>query len=231
MPVSYACSNSGRLRTRDPRFSPHAFIGANRPCARESPFVGDSQPLAALRTSTRQNDAAVLRRHTDTKPMRLCTAPGVGLICTFTLHGGLEPSRSARCRIQSHSTCSWTSPAARRNRNDTRSNFPVSNHHHPVRYLGIVVRAVVLQSPLPPSAGQLPRANWVSSPRFPQLWKTLLKSLFRGPVQPVVSLFLTPPQRSPTADSAADVIPSHSFAFSAKTSESSKYSGVFQYGR
>jgi hypothetical protein len=50
------------------------------------PLVGNRQTLPPLRTTALQDDASVLRRHTNSEPMRLLPAAPIRLVRSFSLH-------------------------------------------------------------------------------------------------------------------------------------------------
>ena len=97
-PCSYARSNSGRFRTRSCR--ERRSVTGRCLCL---PLVRDSQTFPALRAPSLQHDAAVLRRHSHTKAVRLAAATRVGLKrapsfchCDCVLHTNWSVESSSR---------------------------------------------------------------------------------------------------------------------------------------
>ena len=85
-PLPYALSKSGLCRTRRDFSSPSGFSAM--PGGRFLTFVGYCEALSALRSSALQDNATILRRHSDPESVRLGSTTGVGLVSTNPLRHG-----------------------------------------------------------------------------------------------------------------------------------------------
>jgi hypothetical protein len=139
------------------------------------PFVRDGQLLSSLGAAPLQNDSAVLCCHAHTKPMRLGATPGVRLERALTLFRPGHTVPDLRPGVSSGRILLWSPPVVTGGTVNTSRGSRMVSTNTTAGFWN------VLESPVPVArAPAQSAAHSVSSPRFPQLWKTLWKTTGAG---------------------------------------------------